>query len=462
MKKTYLLDTSVIIDSVDNIKTLSDRGENLIVITDIVLSEADHLKNNPGTVGYMARRFNNFLQDAAVLKIEQRQTHTITIVQHGDVLIHLITPKQYEEGFHNNYQSVVNDRRIIEVAEWVNSVYENVVVISNDVAFRNFALTRGLQTESLRVVESDLEELEFFKEIVVPYEYLATLHLKSIRELESELALMIPEECASIAFKQEFSDHQVLGNVINGKIEILDEAWLRECKLVPRNREQLFYANLIRHPSIDIVISSSPSGSGKTAVAVANAMKLIDAKNSPYSKIVYIRNPIDSVDRDAYIGFKKGDMDEKIGGFFTPLYDALESFALGELKRSGKGVERDVVDLKVNEYIQRYNMSFPYIGNLRGSNLADSVIIIDEAQNFSLSSMQLVLTRITDGSKVIVIGDTAQVDSIYLSKLNNALTFLLSQTKIKDKAVSLASITMPKSIRGRICEWSEEVFSKHK
>jgi predicted ribonuclease YlaK len=76
--------------------------------------------------------------------------------------------------------------------------------------------------------------------------------------------------------------------------------------------------------------------------------------------------------------------------------------------------------------------------------------------------MQLVLTRVTDGSKVVVIGDINQVDSIYLSKLNNALTFLLNETKKPNDTVRMGAVIMPKSIRGRICEWSEEVFSKHK
>ena len=58
--KVYLLDTSIIIDAVENILTLSDNGRNKIIITDVVLNETDHLKSSLGNVGYMARRFNNF------------------------------------------------------------------------------------------------------------------------------------------------------------------------------------------------------------------------------------------------------------------------------------------------------------------------------------------------------------------------------------------------------------------
>lgn len=462
MANTYLLDTSVVIDSVDNIRNLSEEGTNLILITEVVLSETDHLKNNFGSVGYMARRFNNFLQDATVEGVHKYENHTVTYLSRGDIRIHLISQTLYQEGFANNYQSVVNDRRIIETATWAAEQYENLVVVSNDVAFRTFALSKGLQTDSIRVTEADLGELNFIRHIEIEYDYMEKLNLLDVQTLENDLGIKLEPYEFSLDFQLRHSDHHIFANIINGKLEILDEEKLRECKLPPRNREQLFYANLIGHPALDIVISSSPSGSGKTALAMAAAMKLIDSPKTGYQKIVYIRNPIDSVDQDAYIGFKKGDMEEKMGGFFTPVYDALEFFARQEMKKSHSDLAGDLVERKIHDFIKQYNITFPYIGNLRGSNLTDSIVIIDEAQNFSLSSMQLVLTRVTDGSKVVIVGDVNQVDSTYLSKMNNALSFLLNQTKKENPEVRLAAVTMPKSIRGRICEWSEELFSRHK
>jgi PhoH-like ATPase len=462
MSNTYLLDTSIVIDSIDNIIALSKKSLHKIVITDIVLNEADHLKSDIGSVGYMARKFNNFLKDSTLINVEKFENHTISKLLHNDIELLLISQTVYQENFHNNYQSVVNDRRIIETALWCETQFEGLIVVSNDVAFRTYAMSKGLVVDSIRVSEYNLDDIILIKTIEVEYDFLKKIHLMNINELEASLNIKIEKSCKNIIFKQKFSDHQVLANLINGKLEALDELNLREIKLPAKNREQLFYSNLIQHPAIDIVVSSSPSGSGKTAVSLANAMKLIDSPHRLYQKIVYIRNPIDSVDKDAYIGFKKGDMDAKMDGYFTPIYDALETFAISELKKSKKTIDSEVISYKVSEYIKRYNISFPYIGNLRGSNLNDAIIIIDEAQNFSLSSMQLVLTRINDGSKVIVIGDIEQVDSIYLSKLNNALTFLLHQVEKENHGVRMAAITMSKSIRGNICEWAEMTFSEHK
>lgn len=460
---TYLLDTSVVIDSVENIRSLSQEGQNLIVLTDVVLSESDHLKTTPGSVGYMARQFNNFLKDAQVEGVENYENHTITRMRHNDVAIELIAQDRYRESFANNYQNVVNDRRIIETALWAKEHYQELVVVSNDVAFRTYAIAKGLKAHSVEVADRDDIQLEFVREIEIAYEYLPKLHLLSVEALKADLGVDIEPYEANLVFKMRHSDHTVLAQVINGRIEVLEEERLRECKLPPRNKEQLFYANLILHPMVDIVLSSSPSGSGKTALAVAMAMKLIDHPKNSFEKIVYIRNPIDSVDRDAYVGFKKGDMEAKLGGYYTPIYDALDTFARAQLKKSHRTEsDGDRVEQKIAEFVKQYNIAFPYIGNLRGSNLDRSVVIIDEAQNFSLSAMQLVLTRVTDNSKVVVIGDINQVDSVYLSKLNNALSFLLNQTRKGQSMVRIGAITLRKSIRGRICEWAEELFSRHK
>ncbi len=459
---TYLLDTSVIIDSIDNIKALSEEGKNKIVITDVVLNESDHLKSNMGSVGYMARRFNASLQNSDLLGIKKYENHTVTALKHNEILIDLISQKEYKESFANNYQSVVNDRRIIETALWVEEGYDDLILVSNDMAFRTYAGSKGLKCESLKVTESDIDKLEFTKEIPISYEYLENLHFKTIQDLQKELGVELKPNEKNIVFKLENSDHEVLANIFNGKIEFLDEEKLREIKLPPRNKEQLFFTNQMLEPTVDIIASSSPSGSGKTALATACAMKLIDKKDNPYEKIVYVRNPIDSVDKDAYIGFKKGDMEDKLGGYFTPINDALETFARVELRRGKKDLSRENLEAKIDEFIKKYDITFPYIGNLRGSNLSNAVIIIDEAQNFSLSSMQLVLTRVSDSSKVVIIGDINQVDSVYLSKQNNALSFLLNETRNEQGEVKLYAIELKKSVRGKVCEWAEDLFSSHK
>lgn len=459
---TYLLDTSVIIDSLDNLTSLSSGGKNRILITDVVLNESDHLKNTLGAVGYMARKFNNFLQTGKVVKSKYYDNHTVTTIKNGKIIVDLISQKEYKENFKNNYESVVNDRRIMETSLWAKDIYKSLTVVSNDVAFRTYAISLGLKCESLKITESDIDKLEFIREVAIEYDYLEKLHLKSVEDLKKELGVELEPNEVNIVFKLKNSDHEVLANVINGKIEFLNEEKLRETKLPPNNKEQLFFANLILNHSSSIILSSSPSGSGKTALATACAIKLVDNPNTTYEKIVYIRNPIDSVDRDAYIGFKKGGMEEKLGGYFTPINDALETFAINELKKGKREVSQSNIELRIADYIKNYNISFPYIGNLRGSNLSNAVVVIDEAQNFSLSSMQLVLTRVSDSSKVVVVGDINQVDSMYLSKQNNGLSFLMNETKKRNNKVNLSAITLRKSVRGEICEWAEEIFSKFK
>ncbi|MGP1561676.1 MAG: PhoH family protein [Helicobacteraceae bacterium] len=459
---TYLLDTSVIIDNVDNIKTLSRAGvagvataAAKILIPDIVLNECDHLKHAIGAAGFMARRFNANMQNAKVLEIKNYGEHSVCAMDLDGISIDIISKNEYKESFSNNYTSIVNDRRIIEIALWAAAMehYQDLVLVSSDAALRVYAATRGLVAKALNATDINTSELLFIKTIEV--DSVADLHLKSAGDFA-----ILPHE-KNIVFIQKNTDFKILANVINSRIEILDEERLRQSKLPPKNTEQLFFANLILHPLIDIVASSSPSGSGKTALSCAFAMKLIDSPNNTYERLVYVRNPIDSVDREAYIGFKKGDLEDKLEGYFTPLRDALQTFAGNELRRAKKDLSKASIDAKVDDYIRRYNIEFPYVGSLRGGNLSNAVIIIDEAQNFSLSAMQLILTRVSDTSKVVIIGDNNQIDSIYLSRQNNALSFILEQTQ-KNSAVNIAAVTLSRSVRGKVCSWASEIFEGQK
>lgn len=448
---TYLLDTSVVIDGVNNIQALSENGKNKIIISDIVLAEADNLKTSPN-VGFMARKFNAFLQTLEIIKTHDTKEALISELRSKDILIDLVSFKEYKTQA--PYPSMLNDRRLCECAIWASSYYLDLVLVSSDAALRAYALSKQIRVKSLRLSQKDADDISFVKTIKISQEALQKLEFSPASELGLERSQK------SIIFELENS-HKVLANVINEKIEFINEDALRASKLPPKNVEQIFLANLIMSNLVDVVVSSSVSGSGKTALCVAYGFKLIDSPNTIYEKLIYIRNPIDSVDKEAAIGFKKGDLSEKLEGFFSPLNDTLEFFARNELRKQNKSLDKQSVDLKIADYIKRYDISFPYIGNLRGTNLNRAVIVIDEAQNFSLSAMQLVLTRVADSSKVLVIGDINQVDSLYLSKNNNALSFLLHQSA-EPQTLNIAGIKLSKTVRGKVCEWAEELFSKNR
>ena len=101
-----------------------------------------------------------------------------------------------------------------------------------------------------------------------------------------------------------------------------------------------------------------------------------------------------------------------------------------------------------------------WVGEMRGRTLSNAFVIIDEAQNMSNKTMQMVLSRIDSTCKVVVLGSNKQIDNFYVNKHTNALTTLLKSTKIDSSLVNIFAIRLKKVLRGPITEWAESIFSK--
>jgi phosphate starvation-inducible PhoH-like protein len=156
--------------------------------------------------------------------------------------------------------------------------------------------------------------------------------------------------------------------------------------VVPRSLNQRAY--LDRIASQDMVFGIGPAGTGKTYLAVAQAVSALLAKS--VARIVLARPAVEAGEK---LGFLPGDLQEKVDPYLRPLYDAL--YDLLDAERVAKLLERSVIEVAP-------------IAFMRGRTLNDAFVIIDEAQNTTSEQMKMVLTRIGYGSKVVVTGDITQ------------------------------------------------------
>ncbi len=159
-------------------------------------------------------------------------------------------------------------------------------------------------------------------------------------------------------------------------------------KIYPRTKGQAEFVKLLR--SCDMVIAEGPAGSGKTFMAVAEALRLV--LNHEVNSIVLTR-PV--VEAGESLGYLPGDLQEKINPYIRPLYDSMNAVLPRETVR--KMTESGIIEIAPLAY-------------MRGRTLNDSVIILDEAQNTTREQMKMFLTRMGEGSKVFVTGDLTQVD----------------------------------------------------
>jgi phosphate starvation-inducible PhoH-like protein len=140
----------------------------------------------------------------------------------------------------------------------------------------------------------------------------------------------------------------------------------------------------------DMLFAIGPAGSGKTYTAIALAVKAL--KNKEMRKIILSRPAVEAGEK---LGFLPGDMKDKIDPYLQPLYDALEDM---------------IPALKLKEYIENKIIRIAPLAFMRGRTLNDAVIILDEAQNTSIQQIKMFLTRLGTNAKMIITGDTTQID----------------------------------------------------
>jgi phosphate starvation-inducible PhoH-like protein len=158
--------------------------------------------------------------------------------------------------------------------------------------------------------------------------------------------------------------------------------------VVPRSLNQRVYLEQIENH--DMVFGIGPAGTGKTYLAVAQAVANLQAKN--VARIVLARPAVEAGEK---LGFLPGDLQEKVDPYLRPLYDAL--YDLLEYEKVSRLLERSAIEVAP-------------IAFMRGRTLNDAFVIIDEAQNTTSEQMKMVLTRIGFGSRVVVTGDITQID----------------------------------------------------
>ena len=159
-------------------------------------------------------------------------------------------------------------------------------------------------------------------------------------------------------------------------------------RIMAKSANQRRYLDAI--DQLDIVFGVGPAGTGKTYLAMAQAVNYLLAKK--VSRIVLARPAVEAGEK---LGFLPGDLQEKVNPYLRPLYDAL--YDMLEVEKAERMLERGVIEVAP-------------IAFMRGRTLNDAFVILDEAQNTTTEQMKMFLTRLGFGSKAVVTGDITQID----------------------------------------------------
>ncbi|MBA3593858.1 MAG: PhoH family protein [Pseudomonadota bacterium] len=214
--------------------------------------------------------------------------------------------------------------------------------------------------------------------------------------------------------------------------------------ITTRNREQNFAMNLLMDPEVDFVTLAGTAGTGKTLMALASGLtQVLDDRR--YTEIIMTRATV-SVGED--IGFLPGTEEEKMGPWMGALDDNLEVLGKND---SGSGEwGRAATNELIRSRIKVKSMNF-----MRGRTFLNKYVIIDEAQNLTPKQMKTLITRAGPGTKIICMGNLAQIDTPYLTEGSSGMTYAVDRFKGWPHG---GHITLARGERSRLADFASEVL----
>lgn len=425
-RKILVLDTSVLLYDKESIHSFTG---NDVVIPLVVLDELDRFKEKPGLLGESARYVNRFLD---FLRSMGRLDQGVMIEEEDQTVRVLIEDANPIHGLDNTQ----GDNQIISAALSLKSSDNTVKVITKDINLRVKCDALGLEAE------------DYYKDHIVDekvYEdenKIVSVSDEDINQLYANGYLEADEGFEDSFFKNEFvvlnghtQGKSALSIFKDGYLYLLDRKKLTT-DVQPRNKEQTFALHVLNDDTIPLVCITGRAGSGKTFLTL---MSGLDAMLSgKYERIVVTRN-MEPVGRD--IGFLPGDIKEKMEPWMSPLMDNFRHHF------KDKTYFEAMMD---KGQIEIAPLSF-----IRGRTFNNAFIIVDEAQNASIHELKTIITRIGEGSKIVLMGDTDQIDTPYLDKRSNGLSITIDRFNNSDLS---AYIYLERGERSALATYASKVL----
>lgn len=459
-KRLFVLDTNVLMHDP---MCLFQFHEHDIFLPMVVLEELDNHKKGMTEVARNARQTSRSLDALVAQGAEIEQGLLLDSTGHKGAtgrmffqttLLSSDLPSALPQGkADNQILAVVN-------ALQISHAPQEVVLVSKDINMRVKARALGLKAEDYQNDKAlDDGDLLYTGSLALPanfwqlagnsteswqegiytyYRFTAAIvdqmHINQFiyHELEGESALYarVTEIRGKTAVVKSLKDFRNLKNAVWG--------------VNARNREQNFAMNLLLDPEIDFVSLTGTAGTGKTLLALACGLtQVLDDRR--YTEIIMTRATV-SVGED--IGFLPGTEEEKMGPWMGAMDDNLEVLTKFESNAGEWG--RSATNDLLRSRIKIKSMNF-----MRGRTFLSKFVIIDEAQNLTPKQMKTLITRAGPGTKIICMGNLAQIDTPYLTEGSSGLTFAVDKFKGWPHG---GHITLARGERSRLADFASDVL----
>jgi PhoH-like ATPase len=435
----YVLDTNVLLHDPTAIHAFN---EHKVIIPMTVLEELDTIKDRKQKdvsreARIAIRTIDTLLAEATPKQIQQGVELPELYNEQGNqqqrgslaVFPDQLLIEEFSSTPHNSSPQQANDNRIIQVALSLQKQYpeRHICLVTKDINMRIKAKGSGLENvedyrrdrvlDDINLLSKGYESFEgsfwdHIETVDTRHQQGRTVHVIDKTVIpNAHLGMFVRDDghfCAQIL---EIDDQSLY-------LEDLSQAHLLERQvwgLKPRNMEQAMALHLLNSPDIDLTIMTGPAGSGKTLLALATGIQnIIEEKR--FDKLIVARST-PPIAED--IGFLPGTEEEKMAPWLAAFDDNLEVLH-GKDESCGGSME----------YVkERANIQFKSLNFMRGRSFNNAYIIIDEAQSLTQFQLKSIITRVGKNSKIVILGNLAQIDNPYINPLTSGLTYCVEKFK---------------------------------
>lgn len=424
--KAYVLDTNVLIHDPT---ALLNFEEHQVVIPMTVLEELDKIKLGKSAVAAECRQAIRLIDEIIGESSPEEISNGVPIPRdgrrRGHLSIMLDKPMQQSLLLPND----LNDNKIINSLIFLQQQKPKVqiILVTKDINMRLKARGCGIESEDYHndQLVSDIESVstgfhqfddsfwDDIEKVETQHENGETFHSIARGQLPDNIFInqYLVDEQGFVGRIKSMDKEVVCVRDIPKEQIMQQEAW----GLKPRDVFQAIALDLLLDPDIHLVNLTGAAGSGKTILALAAAIEMTVAQDR-YRRIIATRS-VRGLDED--IGFLPGSEAEKMEPWLGAITDNLEALHMDDESTHGS----------IDYILQKVPLQFKSLNYIRGRSFQKSLIIIDESQNLTPHQIKTIITRAGAGSKVVCLGNLAQIDTPYLNAMSSGLTYLSERFK---------------------------------
>lgn len=438
-QKIYVLDTNVLIHDPTSILAFN---KNEVVIPMIVLEELDNLKDRRGKddASHSARmaikNISKIIEGAT-----PSQLHEGVIIELNGGLLSIYpdgieldekgvnTLKEHRSGDKNQ-----NDNIIINVALKLQKKHKDkkVCLVTKDINMGIKAMSANLEHVEDYKKDQTVDDIDLLPKGVEIYNgFMDEIdQISSTKSDENGCSIseikpfegivphynkfIVDEDNSAVSRIKEFNDEKWVMEVKTTDVMMKKETY----HLKPKDIFQASAIEALHDKTVSCVIMLGPAGTGKTLVSVASAIEQV--LGDEYEKII-ISKPTPSLTED--IGFLPGTEEEKMLPWLGGIMDSLEFLhKYDHHEEEDKKISREMSNSSIDYILEKANIHFKSLNYMRGRSFNNTLLIIDEVQSLTPFQIKSIITRVGVGSKIICLGNLAQIDSPYITELTSGLT----------------------------------------